>query len=39
MLIGGIIFSALLGITMFQLFGVLGRLLTGSWHESGGDGT
>jgi NitT/TauT family transport system permease protein len=39
MLIGGIIFSALLGIVMFQIFGIFGRLFTGTWHESGNDGT
>jgi len=38
MLIGGIIFSALLGIVMFQIFGIAGRLLTRSWHESSGAG-
>ena len=36
MLIGGIVFSALLGIVMFQLFGIVGRLLTRSWHEASG---
>ena len=33
MLIGGIILSALLGIAMFQVFGSIGRAITGAWHD------
>ena len=33
-LIGGVIFAAALGVVLFQFFGIAGRLLTRSWHES-----
>jgi NitT/TauT family transport system permease protein len=33
-----IFFSSLLGIVMFWLFGVLGRLVTGSWADGAGGG-
>ncbi|HXW81843.1 MAG TPA: ABC transporter permease [Acidimicrobiales bacterium] len=33
-LFGAIILSSLLGLTVFWIFGFLGRVLVGSWHDS-----